>query len=440
MPRFTRFSSRALLGFRIKRSGFYVDLVNQLVNPNAHGTSDGDNYGFTVSMSGPYAAVSAPNESDPGGITAGKVYVYDVSTETLLATLDNPTINGTSDGDNFGWSVSIQGNYIIVGAPNEVGADGDFNTGAAYVFTTVTGDWTDASLLYSVSNPNNTGDSVSDQFGYSVDINSDYFVISAWRDKRTTTTDQADSGRVYIYSTSTGILSHTIINPSVYGTSEGDHFGNSVSISGTSVVIGANSEDDATNTDTGAVYLYDLASGLQQHVWTNWNAYDALPNSDYFGEVVSASGNYIAVGVPYETGADGPNTGIVYIYDATTYDIVAEVPNRNYNYTDQDLFGYSVHLMDNYLIVGAPGTKGDNPFTPGYGSTPYEGAVYIYKTYTGDWTDPTMVRRIANPLPQGSTENTWFGLSVAISANYCLVGNSESPGGSLYLYSVQDTL
>ncbi len=95
-------------------------LIHTLNNPNAYGTSFNDTFGNSVSISGNYVIVGANNEDDSGG-PSGKVYIFNVSTGALVSTLDNPNAFGLS-GDYFGDSVSISGNYAIVGTPQE---DGD---------------------------------------------------------------------------------------------------------------------------------------------------------------------------------------------------------------------------------------------------------------------------------------------------------------------------
>jgi hypothetical protein len=64
---------------------------------------------------------------------SGKAYIFDNTTGLLVYTLDNPNPFGTSDYDYFGCSVSISGNYIIVGAPYEGDAGGSYS-GKAYVY------------------------------------------------------------------------------------------------------------------------------------------------------------------------------------------------------------------------------------------------------------------------------------------------------------------
>ena len=108
-------------------------LVHTLSNPNAYGSSDSDYFGESVGISGNYAIVSTPYEDDASGNDSGKAYIFDIVTGTLLKTLDNPNAYGTSAGDEFGNAVAISGDYVIVGAQYEDDAGGT-NSGKAYIF------------------------------------------------------------------------------------------------------------------------------------------------------------------------------------------------------------------------------------------------------------------------------------------------------------------
>ena len=69
---------------------FYLTPTLTLNNPNAYGTSASDLFGGSVAISGNYAIVSANSEDDAGGTQSGKVYIFDVTTGSLLHTLNNP--------------------------------------------------------------------------------------------------------------------------------------------------------------------------------------------------------------------------------------------------------------------------------------------------------------------------------------------------------------
>ena len=111
----------------------YLTPIQTYNNPNAHGTSADDYFGISVSVDGNYAIVGAPDEDDAGGYYSGKVYIFDATTGSLLHTLHNPNAYGTSAGDLFGNSVAISGNRVVVGAYGEGDAGGTYS-GKAYVY------------------------------------------------------------------------------------------------------------------------------------------------------------------------------------------------------------------------------------------------------------------------------------------------------------------
>jgi hypothetical protein len=109
-------------------------LVHTLDNPNAWNTSAFDRFSLAVSISGNYAIVGAYQEDDASYTDSGKVYIFDVITGKLLHTLDNPNAYNNTYQDQFGYSVGIDGNNIIVSANKEDDAGGN-SSGKAYVFS-----------------------------------------------------------------------------------------------------------------------------------------------------------------------------------------------------------------------------------------------------------------------------------------------------------------
>ena len=168
----------------------YLTPILTYNNPNAHGTSANDQFGYSVSVDGNYAIIGAPYEGDAGGTYSGKVYIFDVNTGGLLTTLNNPNAYGTSHGDNFGFSGAISGNRVVVGAQQEDEAGGT-DSGKAYIFDVTTG-----SLLRTLDNPNAYRTSTTDYFGDSVAISGNYAIVGAYGE------DDAGgtySGKAYVY-------------------------------------------------------------------------------------------------------------------------------------------------------------------------------------------------------------------------------------------------
>ena len=111
----------------------YLTPIQTYNNPNAYSTPVNDNFGYSVSVDGNLALVGAIGEDDAGGTTSGKAYIFDVTTGSLLHTLSNPNAYGTSASDYFGYSVAISGNHVVVGAYAEGDAGGNWS-GKAYVY------------------------------------------------------------------------------------------------------------------------------------------------------------------------------------------------------------------------------------------------------------------------------------------------------------------
>ena len=228
-------------------------LVHTLNNPNAADGDPpaGDYFGYAVAITDTYAIVGAYYQ---GGNEIGKAYIFNTSTGALLHTLNNPDPDGSVGNDSFGQSVSISGNYSIVGARDE-----DFLTssdsGKAYIFNNSTG-----ALVHTLDNPNKYGTQVSDYFGYSVSMSGKYAVVGAWAE------DDAggvSSGKAYIFDVVSGAELFTLDNENNYGTSANDEFGRSVSISDTHIIVGSHKEDTgsaAAQQNLGKAYIYDLTT------------------------------------------------------------------------------------------------------------------------------------------------------------------------------------
>jgi len=158
---------------------------------------ESDNFGYAVAISGDYAIVGSPYE-DTGGDNAGAAYTFHrTGANTWEA---GPTIVASDPAawDYFGYSVSLSGPYAIVGAygedPNSVGS-----AGSAYLFNrTDVNTWSSATKIWA------SDGSFSDEYGISVSINGYYAVIGAHRDDPAAASD-AGSAYIYKHDLPTAI-------------------------------------------------------------------------------------------------------------------------------------------------------------------------------------------------------------------------------------------
>lgn len=157
-----------------------------------------DNFGFSVAISGEHALVGANLEDNSGLSNNGSAYVF----AQALGGADNwgqrtkLIASDAQDGDNFGWSVALDGTEALVGARNDddPGVDG----GSAYFFSQNEGSpdfWGEVGKVLASDGASN------DNFGTSVGISGGNSVIGAFRDDITV---QSDRGSAYFFANGCG--------------------------------------------------------------------------------------------------------------------------------------------------------------------------------------------------------------------------------------------
>lgn len=253
----------------------------------------GDQFGYSAAISGETVVVGA-NADDVGANTdQGSAYIFTRSGTTwtqrtqLAAMTDN--INDSAAGDQFGNSVAIDGNTVVVGA---VFDDLLLNVqqGSAYVFVGSGATWTQQAKLQSPLDP--TGGSANDRFGFSVAVSRDTAVVGAIFDNVGSNNNQG-SAYVFIRSGTTWTQQAQLL--AADGAAD-DRFGSSAAISGDIVVVGAFSDDVGDNFDQGSAYVFERTG-------TTWAQKTRLIDTigmgnDQFGSSVAISGDKIAVGAP----------------------------------------------------------------------------------------------------------------------------------------------
>ncbi|MES2599066.1 MAG: cadherin-like beta sandwich domain-containing protein [Verrucomicrobiota bacterium] len=376
-------------------------LLYDLIDPSP---ASFEAFGYSVAISGTRVAVGIVQDST-GASYAGMVRVYDLGSATPtvpIHTILNPT-PGVFDG--FGWSVSLSGSTLVVGGPAD-----DTNAtdaGSAYVYDL--GGATPTTPLVTLNDPAATA---NDQFGLSVAVSGTRVVVGAKFDD----TGFSNSGKAYVYDMAGGsptIPSVILPNPTP---AANDYFGTSVTISGTTVIVGAIS-DDTAKTDAGSAYVYDISSGtptVPVHTVSN----PATGGASSFGATLSIMGTQLLVGAPNNSAPTANVAGAAYLYDlASGTPTVATRTFLNPTPVSGEYFGSGVVLFGTKALIATP--LDDLVAADA-------GAAYLYDLNSGTPTTPA--HTFNDPSPE--MENR-FGQTVSVSGSLVAVGVPNDANASV---------
>lgn len=320
--------------------------------PNAEAS---DGFGGSVAVSGDTVVVAAEfessaamgvngNQADNSAESSGAAYVF-VRDGVSWSHQAYLKASNTEADDRFGWSVSVSGDVVVVGAPFEDsssmgvdGVQGDNSApfaGAAYVFARNGVTWAQQGYLKaSNTDPN-------DLFGQAVSVSDDTLVVGAGSESSAATGVYGDqssnsannSGAAYVFVRQAGTWGQQAYLKAS-NTESSDFFGEAVSVSRNTIVVGATLESSGaagvdgnqfnnSSPGSGAAYVF----GRNGSFWTQ-QAYLKASNptpEDFFGVSVAVSDETVIVGAHLEdsiaTGVDGSqtnsstNTGAAYAFD-----------------------------------------------------------------------------------------------------------------------------
>jgi K319-like protein/FG-GAP repeat protein len=426
-------------------------------------------FGQSVAFDGDTLAIGASDPSCTTGINgnqtnsscpgAGAVYVFTRTGDTWSQQAYLKASN-TEAHDNFGTRVSLSGDTLAVGVPNEAscasGVNGDqadngcFQGGAVYVFTRTGSTWSQQAYIKASNSDSvdrNLG-SQGDLFGHAVAVSGNTLVVGAHVEESCASGingNQADNncpsaGAVYVFTRSNNVwtqeaylkASNTHIpNPGL--------FGFNLVLDGDTLAVGAVNEascatgingDQTSNScpGTGAVYVFTRTAG----VWTQQAFVKASNISGQFGFGLALEGNTLVVGAPSEascaTGIDGnqadsgcPQSGAVYVFTRTnslwsqTAYVKAAHPGLQ---SFAGSFGSNLAFDGTALAVGAGDNncaRGFNP-SPGSNDCTASGAVYLFTQTATSWAQRAYVKATNNEAFD------FFGSGIAIDGNTLVVG------------------
>lgn len=315
-------------------------------------TGDSDFFGLSVAIDGNTVIVGAPYEST-GGTQSGAAYVFTRSGSTWTEQ-QKLVASDASSFSEFGASVAISGETVIIGAYQDNGAGSA--RGAAYVFTRSGSTWSQQQKL----EPSDPEDSA--YFGWSVDVQNDSAIVGA----RLKGDGGTGRGAAYVFTRSGSTWTQQQ-KLTASDTADYDEFGISVSIDQDTAIVGADRRL-GSGVDGGAAYVYTRTGGT----WTQQQKLvpSDLANGDAFGCTVSVQNNIAIVGA-YLQDESAAAAGATYIFtrSGSTWTEFQKIFSGDIE--SNDAFGFSVDLDGNSILVGAP-------YEDGAGTD--KGAAYVFVT------------------------------------------------------------
>ena len=370
-----------------------------------------DQFGRSAAISGNTVVVGAYLDDTNDGNAAGSAYVYVPSgggwvQQQKLAADDGST------GDLLGISVSISGDTVVVGAYGDDTASGN-DTGSAYVFVRDGGIWSQEAKLVA-------GDGAQDDWlGFSVAVDGDTLVVGAPNDD-----DQGSaSGSAYVFTRSGTTWSQQAKLTASDGAA-GNLFGKAVSISGDTVVVGAQGHDPGAGSDSGAAYVF-FRSGTAWSQQAKLTASDGA-EGDWLGFSVAISGDTVVTGAQKDDD-QGADSGSAYVFVRNGIIWSQQAKLTGGDSVADDGFGYSVAISGDNVLTGA--------YLHDTASGSSAGTAYLFQRSGNTWTQQ---RQFA---ASDGANGDRLGSSVGVSGAAVVAGANKDDdkgtnSGSAYVFAI----
>lgn len=413
-----------------------------------------DQFGISASVYGDFAIIGARYEDEDSlgnnTITSGgSAYIYQRNTNNTWTQIQKIVASDRNGSDQFGWAVSIDGDYIAVSSVNqdydENGLNQQSDAGAVYIFENDGNNhWVEVQKL--VASDRNA----LDWFGWTLDITGNRLIVGSSQEDEDSSGINTlnNSGAAYIFERDGGGIWTEKAKLVALDRGANDNFGYSVAIESDMAIVGARYEDEDplganTMSNSGSAYIFEeVAPG-------SWIQIQKLQNSDrtaedYFGWTVAMHGNLAVIGA---YGEDHDITGSNYLLESGSAYVFRK--NSSNQWTEESklvasdreammYFTRSISIWDSTIVIGA---YNEDKNDVGLLNLTDAGAAYVFETYgNGIWYQSqkiTSFDREANDL---------FGACVGIYQDRILIGantedddslggNFMSSAGSAYFYN-----
>jgi hypothetical protein len=302
-----------------------------------------ESFGVSSGIHNSSIIIGASNAAVSGS-RKGEAYIYTYdSASNILSSPVTLTANDGAEGDYYGRSVGIHGDYAVVGASGKSVA-GFSSSGGVYIYKKNAGTWSHFGFL-SPAERNS-----ADLFGFKVSISGNWLAVSA---TGAAVNGTIAAGKVYLYQANangTAFIYHSTLTAPAPMPS--GRYGHSLSISGDTLVVGEIQQTGFDGTQsTGKVYVYERNGN-------SWNLHGALSpadgqKGDAFGFSVHFNNSKIVVGAPYATVNGVMGRGKAYVFELENGTWLQQAILSSGQNGFQDFFGWAVAIGDDNTIISA---------------------------------------------------------------------------------------
>jgi hypothetical protein len=375
----------------------------------AHDQVDNWGFGNAVALDGDRAIVGAWRADIGGEADRGAAYVFVRQGAEWVEEAQLLAFDG-AEGDRFGYSVALSGDTAVVGAPLVTVGNATFR-GAAYVFQIIGGGWLPREKLLA------SDGAAQDRLGWSVAIQGDTLFAGAVNAEIGGNPNQ---GAVYVYTRQGGLWSESQKLFDEEG-ALADLFGNALSLSENTALVGAYSANIDGNINQGATHVYS-------RVGETWVLDQKLLASDgtdpdKFGWSVALHGDAALIGAWQKVIDGNAAHGAAYVFrrSGTTWTEEQRLtPSDGHEFT---FFGWAVALQDHVALIGA---RHDFP------GASQQGVVYEFRRST-TWDE---VQRLEAPVSEGLDG---YGEALALDSRRALIASRTNDvvfplGGTVWVH------
>ncbi len=348
----------------------------------------------------------SPSRESSAGLAAGAALLPAAANLYLEARKLEASDGAVSD--QFGYAVGISGDTAIVGALAD--DDGGSASGSAYIFERDLGEldsWTEAAKLTA------SDGAANDQFGISVGISGDYAVVGAFY-------DNTGKGAAYVYARDQwgagnwGQVKKLVASDAALN----DRFGKAVAISGDTIIVGAQLEDDGCPSGSpqcaaGSAYIFQRDQGGKD----SWGEVTKiLPNDPSpgktFGNAVAISGDYAAISaIGDSVKAVGAGAAYIFRRDPASGNWAQAKKLYAGDAGFKDKFGKSIGVSGNTVVVGA--------FSADIGGVNFVGAAYVFER---DFPQDDSWGQSKKLTASDGSFNDQYAISAAINNDAIIIG------------------